>query len=970
MAQNKAFIEVQFPVSKVSKESYKERKANLGQTLTGLGKWWGRKPLVLVRAAVLGLLMPASDNPKRDMEIFLKIMTMDNNGLLKRRNKPVPAKDVMEMLTAKEQELYLETEGGKILPKFKRKIAPLDKEIAIEKAWGRMTYDQKLTYCARPEEIADRDGATWAEINAHLGTNASGLQELIEQLGEKRFGRRPVVGDCFCGGGSVPFEAARMGCEVYASDLNPIAGLLTWASLNIAGASDEEVARLRDFQQRVYDAVSRQVEQWGIETNEAGDRANSYLYCCETICPECGWKLPLAPSWVIGKGTKTVALLKDNGIDGFDIEIKSGVTDKEMKEADALATVRNGSIYCPHCQRTTPISSLRKDRRNADGEMEYGLRKWDKHDFIPSESDTFQERLYCIRYVHEYFDEKGNLKSKRYYTAPTKEDVAREQKVIDLLKERFYEWQEKGYIPSSEIEEGYNTSQVIRERGWKYWHQLFNPRQLLVHGLFMKTIDEMAENVEERITGLLGIHKFCNWNSKLSRWNPGSGVEKVVDTYSNQALNTVFDFGTRAFLDLVNLWFFSINNFDVQAGSKLSICDARSIEFVADFWLTDPPYADAVNYHELSEFFLAWDKKLLKKAFPEWYADSKRILAVRGRDETFNSSMIEIYANLANHMPDHGMQIIMFTHQDVNVWADLTLIAWSAGLQVTAAWNIATETDASGLKDGNYVKGTVLLVLRKQTTENTAYMDEIIPDIEEEVKRQIKSMQELDDKEEPNFTDADYILAAYAASLKVLTSYKKIEDVDVQYELAKQRKPGELSPIAQLIESAKKIAYDQLIPQEFDSFIWKSLAAEERLYIKGLELEKQNIYQLSAYQELARGFGVTEYKSFMESAKANTARFKTADEWVNRNINGASGFGCSLLRNVFMAIYLAGKDDNVQAGKNWLRNEVEDYWNKRDKICEMLKYIATFEHIGNMEHWHSAAAIAKILKELVENDGI
>jgi putative DNA methylase len=970
MAQNKAFIEVQFPVSKVSKESYKERKANLGQTLTGLGKWWGRKPLVLVRAAVLGLLMPASDNPKRDMEIFLKIMTMDNNGLLKRRNKPVPAKDVMEMLTAKEQELYLETEGGKILPKFKRKIAPLDKEIAIEKAWGRMTYDQKLTYCARPEEIADRDGATWAEINAHLGTNASGLQELIEQLGEKRFGRRPVVGDCFCGGGSVPFEAARMGCEVYASDLNPIAGLLTWASLNIAGASDEEVARLRDFQQRVYDAVSRQVEQWGIETNEAGDRANSYLYCCETICPECGWKLPLAPSWVIGKGTKTVALLKDNGIDGFDIEIKSGVTDKEMKEADALATVRNGSIYCPHCQRTTPISSLRKDRRNADGEMEYGLRKWDKHDFIPSESDTFQERLYCIRYVHEYFDEKGNLKSKRYYTAPTKEDVAREQKVIDLLKERFYEWQEKGYIPSSEIEEGYNTSQVIRERGWKYWHQLFNPRQLLVHGLFMKTIDEMAENVEERITGLLGIHKFCNWNSKLSRWNPGSGVEKVVDTYSNQALNTVFDFGTRAFLDLVNLWFFSINNFDVQAGSKLSICDARSIEFVADFWLTDPPYADAVNYHELSEFFLAWDKKLLKKAFPEWYADSKRILAVRGRDETFNSSMIEIYANLANHMPDHGMQIIMFTHQDVNVWADLTLIVWSAGLQVTAAWNIATETDASGLKDGNYVKGTVLLVLRKQTTENTAYMDEIIPDIEEEVKRQIKSMQELDDKEEPNFTDADYILAAYAASLKVLTSYKKIEDVDVQYELAKQRKPGELSPIAQLIESAKKIAYDQLIPQEFDSFIWKSLAAEERLYIKGLELEKQNIYQLSAYQELARGFGVTEYKSFMESAKANTARFKTADEWVNRNINDASGFGCSLLRNVFMAIYLAGKDDNVQAGKNWLRNEVEDYWNKLDKICEMLKYIATFEHIGNMEHWHSAAAIAKILKELVENDGI
>ena len=82
-----SFIEKQFPVSKLSKESYKERKANNGQTLTGLGKWWGRKPLVLVRAAILGCLMPASDNPRRDMEIFLKIMSMDEGGLLARSDK-------------------------------------------------------------------------------------------------------------------------------------------------------------------------------------------------------------------------------------------------------------------------------------------------------------------------------------------------------------------------------------------------------------------------------------------------------------------------------------------------------------------------------------------------------------------------------------------------------------------------------------------------------------------------------------------------------------------------------------------------------------------------------------------------------------------------------------------------------------------------------------------------------------------
>lgn len=970
MSQKKSFIEVQFPVSKVSKESYKERKANLGQTLTGIGKWWGRKPLILVRAAILGLLMPASNDMKRDREIFLKILTMDKTGLLKRKNKPVPAKEAADFLSYREQLQYFDVLSGEPVAKYRKGMTAAEKEDLQVKIFNRMSYDQKLVYCVRPEEYDNQDARDWQEINAHLGTHASNLQELIDELGKQKFGRRAVVGDCFCGGGSIPFEAARIGCDAYASDLNPIAGLLTWADLHIAGAGEAEVEKLREFQQKVYDSVDQQVKAWGIESNEAGDRANSYLYCSETICPECGHKLPLSPSWVIGKGTKTVALLKDNGKDGFDIDIKSGVSDQELKAVDEMATVKNGGIYCLHCKRSTPIASLRKDRRKAGGELEYGLRKWQKDEFIPRETDIFQERLYCIKYVHEYIDERGNLKNERYYVAPNSDDLEREWKVIDLLSVRFKEWQEKGYIPGSEIDEGYNTSQIIRERGWKYWHQLFNPRQLLMHGLFMLNIDEMAKTEKEKVVGLLGINKFCNWNSKLSRWHPRSGVEKVVDTYSNQALNTVFDYGTRAFCDLVNLWFFNINKYSLNVKSEIKIDDARNVSSNADYWITDPPYADAVNYHELSEFFLAWDKKMLKKVFPDWYADSKRVLAVRGRDESFNTSMIDIYSNLANNMPDNGMQIIMFTHQDVSVWADLTLIVWSAGLQVTAAWNIATETDASGLKEGNYVKGTVLLVLRKQTTEETAFIDDIYPDIEDEVKRQIKSMQDLDDKEEPNFSDADFILAAYAASLKVLTSYKRIEDIDVQYELSKSRSNGELSPIAQLIESAKKIAYDQLIPAEFDNFIWKSLSSEERFYIKGLELEKHNNYQISAYQELARGFGVTEYKYYMANTRANMARVKTAIEFASRNINDHSSFGGSLLRNVFMAIYLAQKENNVQAGKNWLRNEVVDYWNKRETIIEMFKYIATFEAIGNMEHWHEGAQLAAILKELVDNDGI
>ena len=107
----RSFIETQFPVSRLSKESYKERKANYSQTLTGLGKWWGRKPLILCRAAILGLLMPASNDPERDREIFLKILTMDREGLLRRFKNPYSRKELRALCTAAETKEWARREA-------------------------------------------------------------------------------------------------------------------------------------------------------------------------------------------------------------------------------------------------------------------------------------------------------------------------------------------------------------------------------------------------------------------------------------------------------------------------------------------------------------------------------------------------------------------------------------------------------------------------------------------------------------------------------------------------------------------------------------------------------------------------------------------------------------------------------------------------------------------------------------------
>lgn len=956
-----SFIEKQFPVSKISKESYKERKANNGQTLTGLGKWWGRKPLVLVRATILGCLMPASDNPKRDIDIFLKIMSMDHKGLELRKEKSFSASEMYEIANKNTKlqphidEWFDLTEGKVTLTRG------VDKKEVELKVFNTLGYDEKLRKCIRPEQLKNLDDQTWDEINHHLGTSADNLQDLMKQLSMKRYGKNVVIGDCFCGGGSIPFEAARMGCDTYAGDLNPVAGLLTWAGINILGADEKKLTEIKRYQEDIFDKVDKEITKLGIEHNEKGERAVSYLYCVEAHCPECSKKVPLSPSWVIGKGTKTVAKLVEND-NGYDLLVKMNASSIEMKEAEKTGTVGKGGVLCPSCGKSTPISSLRKDRKDNNGNTTYGLRQWEKSEVDFRVDDIYTERLYAIKY------EKND--GKRYYRHPNLRDLENEKKAKQIVVENIVAWQKQGLVPSMEIEMGIKTIEVMRNRGWTHWHHLFNARQLLSIGKFVEAIDQQ-EDKQLRVVGLLGLNKCVDWNSRLCRWHPGVGNEKSEQTFYNQAFNTLMNFGNRSLLGLKTSWFYDINSYLTNKDNAIiKLSDAREVSNNCHFWITDPPYADAINYHELSEFFLAWDKKLLLQTFPEWYTDSKRILAVKG-DDHFSQSMIDIYSNLTKHMDDDGMQVVMFTHSDPAVWAQLALIMWKSGLKVTAAWNIATETESGGLKDGNYVKGTVLLVLRKQTEDSMAYLDEINGDIKAGVKEQIESMQTLDDKEDPNFSDPDYVLAAYAASLKVLTSYKKIGELDLDYELDLAINNPVNSQVVKIIENAKRIAYDCIIPNNLDHYLWKDLTHAERFYIKGLEGEKHGNYQISTYQEYARGFSISSYGELMANEKANTARLKTPTEFAMRTVSDNPDFEKSILRIILAAIHIAIKEDGIpEKGLFHIKNQAIDYWGSRDMIKQLLLFIKDTKDIENMPHWAESAAMADVLYVLVDNDHI
>lgn len=1006
------FIETQFPIARLSAESYKERKAGASQTLTGLGKWWGRKPLILVRASILGMLMPASNDAKKDREIFLKILTMDDDGAWQRCSGDIPAVLWREAAAPEVQEEYFGARG------FKQGISDEEKAEVCAQIWASLNpaqqqaldaerrrpvpdraqfdalpYAQRITHCQRPENVPGPSTAAWADINAHLGTSASNLSELIGQLGKQQFGHTPRVGDSFCGGGSIPFEAARIGCEAFGSDLNPVAGLLTWASLNLLGGGATVQDEVRRVQEQVFAAADRQITDWGIEHNDRGERAEAFLYCVEVKPEGCDYTIPLAPSWVISEKYRIVARwTRVAGSDRLQPEVLA-VSETEFKQYKDKkgATVIDSRVVDPfNAARSWSVEAL----RGPDG-----LRRWTNEDVVPRAGDVFQERLYCIRWAKTVMRD-GKPKLERRYAAPDAADLAREAQVLALLRDRFADWQRDGFIPSKTIPEGGDeTARLYRERGWSHWHHLFTPRQLLTYGCYLShTAHETSKVVRTALLLKLGVQ--ANWNSRLCIWNAdkSKGPGSTEQTFANQALNTLFNFGTRSFWLLQESL---LNDFTYAEATAVlqhaEVADARDIRQDCDIWITDPPYADAVNYHELGDFFLAWYDKQIARDFAGWIPDARAELAVRGDGEDFRRAMVDIYQNLARHMPDNGLQMVMFTHQDPAVWADLGMILWAAGLKATAAWTISTETSA-GIKKGNYVQGTVCLVLRKRTSDAPGFLDEVYPLVEDEVKRQIASMQALDDVEEgggePNFNDADYQLAAYAAALKVLTQYGNLDGKDVAHEVFAVRARGEKSDFQTVIERALGIACDTLIPRGLDA-VWRDLSLVERYYLRSLDIESRGERRKGMYEELARGFGVTDIKPLLQSDKANGTRmahasalgatvlvaayadgtganslFGTQGARGRVSASGPHPFAASPLRHLLFAVReTAAADLQPEPGRQYLRDTFgQGYWGRREGFVHLLEWLAALGNAEGMGEWVADSEAARMLAGRLRND--
>ena len=198
-----SLIERAIPVQKISAEAQKERKGVQSQTLTALGSYWkGRKPLVLVKACVLGALLPATADPETDVAIFEQLMAMDAVGfgrrialskaskfkapavasrLLAAGRKPTELVEWFTVTSA--NELAKAADAGTL--RWSRDTEWEDKATLYADALAGLPFGAWLDLGDRAEQVdqAQLYAPIWPAVNKHLGTSAKSVAELVEQLG-------------------------------------------------------------------------------------------------------------------------------------------------------------------------------------------------------------------------------------------------------------------------------------------------------------------------------------------------------------------------------------------------------------------------------------------------------------------------------------------------------------------------------------------------------------------------------------------------------------------------------------------------------------------------------------------------------------------------------------------------------------------------------------------------------------------
>lgn len=709
----KKLIEVSIPLEAINAASAREKSIRHGHPST-LHLWWARRPLAACRAVLFAQLV---DDPSSWPERF----DHDEEKIAAERRRLHKVIEAMVPWAASNDAAT---------------IGAARYEIARSVAWGR---GEEPPSPNEPENVL-----------SYLQTYA------------------PPVYDPFCGGGSIPLEAQRLGLRAYGSDLNPVAVLISKALVEIppkfAGRppvnpeAQAELKRGGSWNGKGAQGLAEDVRYYGRWMRDEAERRIGHLYPKAKL-PDGSEATVIAWLWA-----RTVRS-PDPAAKGAMVPLVSSfmLSTKEDRKAwvepviDASAPdgwrfeVRTGTLAKADEER------LRKGTKTARGNFACLLtgvpipEKWNRSE---GKAQRLSARLMAI---------VAEGQRQRVYLPPSAEHE-------QMAKAAKPAWEPEGELYEKAL--GFR----VPAYGLTRWADLFTPRQLAALTTFSDLVTEarakvladsstadFSNDVTPLHEGGIGAvayadavatylaftnSRMADRHSSLTRWdpNPTGFAPKIANTFSRPALPMVWDhtegnpFSTSSG-NLEDAIGWVAKNIDVLGASANGIIydnDAIKNSFLSQTFLfsMDPPYYDNIGYADLSDFFYIWLRRSLSGIWPNLFRrlttpKAEELVATPyrhgGRDEAeafFMSGMGEALRAMRNASTDDEPLAVYYAYKQSEIaqegifsagWTSFLQAVIGAGLVVDGTWPMRTELPnrMRGL-GSNALASSIVLVCRKR----------------------------------------------------------------------------------------------------------------------------------------------------------------------------------------------------------------------------------------------------------------
>ncbi len=731
----KRLAEVDFPIAEVSRHSAREKSIRHGHPST-LHLWWARRPLAACRAMLMALLLPDPADKLCPDDFKAKARTL-----------------LPELVgTIKKDDLALR----KALLKFIADFANWDNSAhPVYLKVGR-----GLVKAAHPEET-------------------------------------PLVVDPFAGGGSIPLEALRVGCDAFASDLNPVACLILKVMLEeIPRAETDIVENLHLASQNVLREVKNKLSTIYPQDPD-GSQPISYIWARTIRCesPNCGAEIPLISSFWLCKKPKRKWALKPNafrhkdGSRSVEFEVVQPSSDFDASKG----TVVRAIATCLCCGSAVPPSRVRSQLSAQHGGADV---------IFDSEGRRIGgARILAIVTLNE--ESRG-----RHYRSPVDSDyraVREAQQTLCNIIERVVHSDQALYpIPNENLpkerQRGSSGFRILLY-GMNTYGDLFTARQKLSLHYFCEAVSKVNDRLLRTLLAF-AVSKQADFNSSLARW--ANHMEKSVATFGRQALPMLWDWGevvptsdsTGGFSVAIS-WIGKATgtlrrSYTTQGQVALTSASSSPLpDASCDVLFTDPPYYDAIAYADLSDYFFVWLKRALRvddierdpydatnslspKA-QEAIQDPHRTVDGRPKDADFyESSMASAFLEARRVVSEDGVCSVVFANKTTEGWEALLSGMIQAGWTITGSWPIATEKPQRMIAHESAALATSVHLVCRARPEDAGVGDwsDVLVDLPHRVGTWIERLQK------EGIRGADLVFACIGPALEIFSRYSRVETAD------------------------------------------------------------------------------------------------------------------------------------------------------------------------------------------------